>query len=370
MKKIGTITFHAAHNFGSVLQAYALQTFVEKNIENIQYEIINFRTNLQKQFYSPLKKWNNPKNIIKNIMIVPFLKEYKIKYDKFEKFINDDLHITKKEYRNEEELKKSCNRYDYYISGSDQIWNVRAHDFNNCYYLSFVESKNKIAYSPSFGPLKIDWNKYNKEQVSNYLNKYKSISVREFGSHENIVELIDKEVPILVDPTMLLTGEDWRKISSNMKLDFEYILLYCLEPSRKLINKVKEISRKIKLPVVITKYNNKYDYINPFIKIYSSGPKDFISLIDNAKLIISTSFHGTVFSLLLHKPFFTIGCGSDRRIKNLLNMFNLMNRNLDLDNNDISFNNEIYDLDFSKFDRIISNERLKSRDFLLKALEE
>lgn len=369
MKKIGVITFHAAHNFGSVLQAYALQSFIENNFNNISYEIINFRTTEQKELYKPLKKWNNLKNVMKNVMMLPFLKQYIKKYDKFEHFIKYDLNITKKEYHDSKELIELCDSYDYYISGSDQIWNVRTKDFSDVYYLSFTKSKNKIAYAPSFGPLEIEWEKYDKKNISTYLKEYNKISVREIGSVENILKLIDKEVPILIDPTMLLTGTEWGKIESKVSVKFEYIFLYCLEPSVKLINKVKEISKIMNLPVVISKYNNKYDYINPFIKMYDVGPNDFISLIKNAKLVISTSFHGTVFSILLHRPFFTIECDKDKRIWNLLKMVRMEKRNLNI-NQKIINNNDVYNLDFTIADKIINDERIKSKNFLIGALEE
>ena len=179
MKKIATITFHASYNYGSNLQAYALQEFIKKLCHNdCKYNIINLRTEVQKGMYkSPFYK-KNIRNLIKFLILFKYVNQFNKKEIYFENFINEKLNLTK-EYKNYDELKNEKFDYDYYISGSDQLWNLQATDFDWSYYLEFIDSKNKISYAGSFGPIKRNWTNEEKRRVVRNLKKYKYISVRE-----------------------------------------------------------------------------------------------------------------------------------------------------------------------------------------------
>ena len=174
MAKIGTVTFHGAQNFGSVLQTYALQEFVaglyKEAGQTCNYNVINYRTEFQKSFYSIYKSVKNPKNIVKNAVAFRYNSALKIKNQKFEEFLNNYINLTD-EISESEDLERFGSDFDYYISGSDQIWNVRAADFESAYYLDFVKNGKKISYAASFGPLKIDWNLYGKEKYSLLLSE-------------------------------------------------------------------------------------------------------------------------------------------------------------------------------------------------------
>ena len=168
MDKIATITFHRAHNFGSVLQTYALQEYICKMYKEcnkeIQYQVIDFCSTEQKDLYSVFKPNVSWKNVIKNIITIPYAKKLQIKHRKFETFIEEEFNLTQK-YCEERELLENPPVADYYISGSDQLWNVRTLDFSDVYYLNFVKSGKKLSYAASFGPLKIDWQHYDKEKI-------------------------------------------------------------------------------------------------------------------------------------------------------------------------------------------------------------
>lgn len=151
MKTVGIITFHAAHNYGSNLQAYALQRTIENMGEVC--EIINFRTERQRDQYRPLTKRKGLKYLFKNGYFLLNYRTRKEKYNCFEKFIKDYLKKGEKEYSSLEELKSSPPQYDCYVSGSDQIWNTVPVDADDAYFLPFVKSGKKIAYAPSFGQL-------------------------------------------------------------------------------------------------------------------------------------------------------------------------------------------------------------------------
>lgn len=150
MKKVGTITFHAAHNYGSVLQAYALKKVI--NDLGFENEIINFRTDRQKDQYTPLTKRKGLKYMVKNSYFLLHYASRKRKYLKFEDFINRYLiSSNQKVYSSMQELIENPPEYDCYISGSDQIWNTVPNDADMSYFLPFVKHTIKIAYAPSFG---------------------------------------------------------------------------------------------------------------------------------------------------------------------------------------------------------------------------
>lgn len=371
MKKIAVITFHRAHNFGSVLQTYALQECVKllenEQQEDVNYQVIDLFTEKQEQLYAVFKKNNCVKNIVKNILALPYSKKLKKKYDKFNAFIKKNFYLTDR-YMNDEELYNNPPKADYYISGSDQIWNVRALDFSSSYYLDFVEKGKRISYSASFGPLNIDWSQYNAEKVVDCLEKYECISVRENGSAENIQKLIGQEVEIHVDPTLLLKKEQWRKVQSNANYNSgKYILLYCLEPSKKQLKLADAISKKLELPIVVLRYNNKNDMFNHYVKKYDSGPEDFLAYIDHAALVISSSFHGTVFSMIYHKPFYVFGGMNDNRISTMLIKMGMEERSLN-SLKDIERVN-LLQPDAKKIENVLEYERGRSKEYLRRALE-
>ena len=152
MNKVGIITFHGAHNYGSALQVYALQKVIT---DKLYYpcEIIDFRTEAQKDQYRPLTKRKGVKYFLKNLYFLLYYTERKKKYDLFEEFISEYLKLSDVQYDTEEKLERSDLSYSHYISGSDQIWNTVPNDASMMYFLPFVKKGKKIAYAPSFGQL-------------------------------------------------------------------------------------------------------------------------------------------------------------------------------------------------------------------------
>lgn len=370
MKKIATVTFHRAHNFGSVLQTYALQECIktlceEKKIE-VEYRVIDLFTDNQEQLYTVFKKNSSIKNLVKNVITIPFSKQLKIKYNKFNCFVKENFQLTPK-YKTDEELRNNPPIADYYISGSDQIWNVRAKDFSLSYYLDFVKKGKKISYAASFGPLEIEWDKYDKNKIGNLLSEYDNISVREQGSLKNVEILTNQVGEIHVDPTLLLTKGQWRKVQSNIKGGLgKYILLYCLEPTKEQLKIANAISHKLGLPILVLRYNNKNDMFNRYIKKYDSGPRDFLAYIDHAALVLSSSFHGTVFSLIYHKPFYVFNGMNDNRISTLLTKTNMVERSISTlkDIERIS----LISPDETIIEYVLESERNKSKEYLRRAL--
>lgn len=369
MYKIATVTFHRAHNFGSVLQTYALQTYVQRIFEKqgqiVDYKIVDFYPEKQKEFYRIFKKERNIKNLVKNIMALPYKKKLEEKYSKFERFMEKNYNLTD-QYKTEKELFENKPEVDCYISGSDQLWNVRSLDFSDIYYLSFAGEEKKISYAASFGPLKIDWKNYREEKYKKLLKKYECISVREKGSQKNVEYLTDESCSVNVDPTLLLSAEEWRRIQSTANYkNGQYILLYCLEPTKKQIKMAKMISKKLKLPIVVLRYNNKNDIINSFVKRYDSGPEDFLAYVDHAALVLSSSFHGTAFSMIYDKAFYVFDGKKDNRIFSLLSKMDMQDRSIETFDEIERVN--LKKPSKEKIKKVLSEEEKASRTYLQKA---
>lgn len=370
MKKIAAITFHGSYNFGSNLQAYALQEYIKKlakeNNKEIKYKIINYRTQIQKDMYDYKKNGTFYKKILNTIFLKKVMEQ---RQENYENFMRNCLDLTD-EYNEKEELEKL--NYDYYISGSDQIWNLATYDFDWAYFLDFVSNGKKIAYAPSLGPKKLDIGEESKKKIKSLVNKYDNVSVREQGSKERLAEIIEnqKDININIDPTILLEKNDWEKIIKEEPiLKGNYILFYTLRMSKERAKFLKEISKKMKMPIVVANQSLRYDYIYGFKRQYQSGPLEFLNLIKNAKLVISSSFHGTVFSILLNKPFYTLDGINDSRIKNLLNITNLENRSISINDDLDEKLKDAFSIEFSFCNDKLENERKRSREYLENALD-
>lgn len=365
LKKVGIITFHAAHNYGSVLQAYALQ----KIIANMGYkcEIINLRTPKQIEIYSILTKRKGLKYILKNAYHLLYLKKRKIRHRRFEEYISSKYILSEQEYSSCDELIKNPPEYDFYISGSDQIWNLATGDSDLAYFLAFVKSGKKIAYAPSFGPIG-DLNVEQKEIIKNLIKDYHFLSIRENSGASLVDELIGEKIPVLIDPAMLLKKSEWDIISKPVTVNFDYIFFYTLFATPYMIKTVRALSRKLNLPVITPYVSNQYDVITNFIKTTDCGPCEFLSYIKNAKIVCTSSLHSTVFSILYEKPFFAIDGMKDKRINTLLTKTSLTHRAITLNEFEGKIKN-CYNIDFSEAKKTLKTEKIKSMEFLTKALK-
>ena len=203
MKKVGILTFHAAYNYGAVLQAYALK----EEIKNLGYEckIINFRSKSQIKKYSVINTTKFNKAVLaKNIQNIFYIKQIKGRNEKFEKFINQKLDIYPKESISEKEIEKVINEFDYIICGSDQIWNLseKVDDKNMCYFLNYKGNFKKISYAASFGDSIKEIEK-DKDEILPLLKDFNYISVREKDAQKFLEKNAIKS-QLTLDPTLLM----------------------------------------------------------------------------------------------------------------------------------------------------------------------
>lgn len=371
MKKIGIITFHNSYNCGSMLESYAIQKKIS-DIKKNKVEIINFSNDGQHEVYAEWYKNNSLKNIIKNILIFPARKRIKNNNHMYEKFKNEYFNLTKS-YSSINEL--SDEEYDYVVSGSDQIWNITIEDGDDAYFLPWVKKAKKIAYAPSFGAKRIkdftdDYKKY-----CDYINDYDFLSVRESNGQKWIKEMTGKKVPILLDPTLLLKREDYDKlVDNNISTPKKYIFFYSPGFDKKICEYVKKISEKYNLKVIT--WSTKSYYIKRvkrfgFELAEYENPSSYLYYIKNAELVLTTSFHGTIFSTIYNKKFITIKnggmYGDDDRVITLLNQLEMMDRLIP----HIFDENFDYmkDIDYSKYNENVNKLSKISEDYLRKSLQ-
>lgn len=321
--KTATMTFHAAHNYGSCLQAYALQrTILELGHDN---QIINFRTSRQTDMYNVFTRRKGIKYVIKNLMRGMHYVALKEKHRRFEEFIDTKLLLTNEKYTSLQELENATFDFDCYVAGSDQIWNPIPTDFDWAYYLPFVKRGKRIAYAPSFGPLSALGDDIAQKRIGEYVSLFDGVTVRDNDAAEKMRKLKIGDPCVVVDPTLLLDKASWEALVSQKRVhEGRYIFFYTLFADHEMIEMVKALSQKLGLPVVVSNFSNQHDMLNPFKKHYDAGPLEFLNLIYHAEAVITSSFHGTVFSTIFQKRLYSIRGTSDARISTLLNALGMI----------------------------------------------
>lgn len=375
MGKLGIITFHSAHNYGSVLQAYALQKAIKRRV-NYKCETINFIPPNQDEMYAVYCKNDSLKNVLKNTVAFFNKKMLEDRQVKFDNFINNRLDLSNKIYKSREELKNNVDDYDVLVCGSDQIWNISALDFDDSYFLTFSNNSKKISYAPSMGGGNPFNNDEVKNKISGYLQSFTALSVREERGKSVLNQIIDKDVEIVLDPTLLLGSEEWDEICSDRVIDGDYIFFYSIDYNDDVIKVVEKISKKLNLPVVVL-YSTRKTYkavIHGFKVSKYQSPTDFLSLIKHSKLVLSNSFHGNVFAIIYRKPFYVVRgtyngeINTDDRMTTLLNHFNLQDRQINI-NNVNEIDNYLI-VDYNKSENLINNWREKSINYLSNSIGE
>lgn len=364
MLRIAIITFQYAHNYGSVLQAYALKTLLEN--KKYKVSVINFIHRGDFEQYKLFRKKYYYKHPWGLVLDVIYLKQNKNRIRNFESFVNENLNLTPKKYFNSNDMKELNKEFDIFICGSDQIWNLDCTGgVEPAYFLDFADkNKLKIAYAPSLSHQKFSKN-YN-EDLKKALRNIDYISIREKTTLPLIEKLTDKTINVVLDPTLLLEKEYYEKLlPSNSLKEEKYIFVYMLEYNRELIKFCNKYSKEHKIKLIYIT-NRRYNGIS-MIKgenAFEVGPDRFLEYILNAEIIITNSFHATVFSVIFHKQFIVFKTKrSSSRMKDLLLSLGIKGR---IYGENLNINNTI---DYSKIDEILSNLRKTSLMYIEKALK-
>lgn len=331
---IGILTFHNAHNYGAVLQAYALRNKIRKLGHNA--EILNYRnkaisaqypTNLMEgickpAFYkrSEIKEWK------KKVEKCNFQqKEWNTQYQKFEKFINEILLENKLEQVLPENLEKL--NIDCFILGSDQIWTEDLTGGADLVYFGQFKTKAKKAvYAASRRDsfLTEEQKSFFEEHLLNFSN----ISTREKILSEKLSDICKREIETVIDPTLLLSKEDYEIIEEKPKMKSKYVLVYFLCEDE-VLSKCAAWLAEVKQLEIVEIHFYKVQGINPYtINRADCGPQEFLGYFSDAEYILTNSFHGCVFSIIYNKKFWAIYDKDDRK-DNLLTNLNLKERHID-----------------------------------------
>lgn len=376
MKKIGILTYHTSHNIGSMLQSYALQTYLEKKY-NCKVEFIDYSSPAQQNMYSIFPKIKNIKEFVKNIISGVFYPLFKIRFDDFEKFKNNYLNLSERKYTFTNEIDELEISYDYIFLGSDQIWNVNCLDFTNAYFADFKTKAKIIAYAPSLGGQNILTAKIDVNYVKQLIEKIDCLSVREVNGKKWLEKLTNRSFEVVADPTLLIDKKSWYSFLENHKEQPKYenyIFFYGVPFSKDTYSIVEKISKKLNLKVIMLDAKSwiyNFCFIRGFILEKHCSPLDYLSLIKNSSLVITTSFHGTIFSTIFEKDFWTITFNGtnpdDDRVSTLLKQLGLEDRLVYLEDIltiDLSQKVEYYNYE-SKLSPLIS----KSIEFIDSSLQ-
>lgn len=359
MKKVGIITIFDLSNYGNRLQAYALFKVLENlkcQVMEVRYCGNSFKAFLKEivkrnrlllicyYFFNGILKGNNLFSVIKRC------KRFSI-FSSFTKKIKSRLIFS------------DSKDFDYYVCGSDQIWNPNfAGDLG--YFAAFAAKEKRISYSASFGlsalPEK-DISRYTK-----YLNDMQYISVREDQGAEIVKQLTEKQAEVLIDPTLMIDKDEWKSVAKKPKIKIpeKYILTYFLSKfSEETDMYIKRIAKENNLQIIPLHGFEENDYWN------SAGPSEFIWLIENASLVCTDSFHASIFSVLMDTPFIAFkrnyaNNDMSSRFESLLGKFGLKDRRFEQLQEGDEFKK-----DYGHITEILKSEREKSIKFLMNALD-
>ena len=360
--KVGILTFHGADNYGAVLQAFALQEYIRslnndvdmvnyspkavlKDYKTFSFAFSNTFTGVKKYLLHPLIL------LRRFIRIIPFTRRAK-KFDNFRKCFFD---LSEPSYTDIEKIPQD---YDAYVIGSDQVWNTKiSQDGEPVYFGKFKKNINSIciSYAASAGDCEELLN------TSESFDDFDAISVREISLKNLLQSKFNIASEIVADPTLLVEPEVWNQVAatSTYNTPEKYVLVYMVYYTEKALSIAKKIARKKNMKVLIIDFCRitKNHFISPI------GPEDFVSLFKNASYVVTTSFHGTVFSVIFNRNFYFVSTKrkGENRVRLLLNDLKLEHRIID-------DTPELKPIDYAYAMKILPELRASSEAFLQKTL--
>ena len=361
-KSIATVTWISYRNAGTYLQAYALQkVLISLGYDSMIIDDSKILGSYPQKRFSPIRFLRSLKPSVKR-----FNHAYRKTAEEFQQFRNQYLQIDS-EWTYASDLSR---KYDAYVAGSDQIWSP-ATKFEGFYYLDFT-SGHKIAYAPSFGVS--DYPDARKALVAPLLAEFSSISVRERKGAEILKSKFGIDAEVVVDPTLLMTREEWEtglQLSSPGRSGKPYLLCYLLTYNSQYIDFIKRYAEAAGLEFKLVVHSAAMTGITDD-ELYV-GPAGFVDAIRGAEIVMTDSYHGTIFSMIFQKDFYAFRRFSDTssesqnsRLESLLGQVGLECRCLSQELLEISHN----DIDYVQVGRKLAAMRQNSMDYLKKALSE
>lgn len=379
-KTVGILTYAYYDNYGTMLQAYALQELVEQ--QGISANIINFKPVIKLEtkelIYIRIKnipcyffQFNEYLKKTKKKLVLKRNKQwFEERHKLFDEFFKANIILGKKKYITCEELKEFPPEYDAYIVGSDQTWNPYVSGGPEAFFLTFVDdSTKKGSYAPSLTVTFL-----NEEQQKNYkerLSSFSFLSCREKAGAAYLSSMLGRPVQAVIDPTLLLRKEYWNQVAADRSSEGDYILTYFLGDVLEHRIFVEKLSQRVNMRVVSIPMSYLEFENNRFEK-QMAGPAEFLALIRDARFVCTDSFHGTMFSINFGVSFFSFCKAQDsdvsaqnNRLYDALQQFGLENRIIkDFDSADTV---EL-DVDYKKADACVAAHRKQSSDYLTEML--
>ena len=348
--KVGILTFSKSINYGAALQAVALKHTVSSlgaDVTVMDHPCALIDSSSKVFDFSCIL---SPKYVITHMINMPIaIKRAKA----FKRFWSSNFEFGSDDPKN----------YDMVIVGSDQVWNYNLTGDDTFYFLDFKNPNvKKASYAASFGLSEID--DKHKDRISAFLNDFDAISVREKTGADIASKMTGREVPTVLDPTLLFDKERWSVLSDRNFKEKGYIFVYTVFNSDTLWDFAYKLSEKTGLPIKTISYS-KFHRRNAHYS-YSAGPDEWVSHIMNADYVITNSFHGFAFSVNLEKQFYfemppkSSGVGS--RLYDMADTFGLLDRELSVADNGV--------IDYSKVTPMVEEARKHSLDFLRNILND
>ena len=391
--KIGIVTFVKADNYGAELQAYALQQKLNMlgydaevlDLEKEQGVMASSKRNIVTSLKKRIAYYGFFRGSIRFLQTIIGALEAKkarqknieqalAKHAIFERFFYEKIKHTH-DYIKLDELAVKELPYDVYIAGSDQIWNYMQTKRLDVFFLMFANRFNakKISYAASFSVPEIP--EELKEQYKVYLNNLDSISVREINAVKIVEELSSRKAVQVLDPTFLLTREEWVNnlaVKHYLNLPNRLVVIYTLSGSRYIYTLAKDIAKRLTADVVNIKSGyNRVKEDSGIIHITDAGPQEFITLFSKAVYVITDSFHGTAFSINFNIPFTSLlnpVSNINSRVLSILQQCKLQDRII-YDDGSKSRPNTL-DFSFKMANEVISDAREFSLSYINKSLSE
>lgn len=384
-RKVGISTVYTGFNYGSSLQAYASKVYLSKM--GYEVEVLSHKEGIVKGRDIRINKiaamflrtfWRS--SLFKKTFLTyknSLKKEIDIETkEAFLKFYDQKLKPSKYSWK---ELKEYAKQKETLacVCGSDQIWNATNVYIDPIFYLRFAPKHKRIAYAPSFGKNIVP--EYNQKVIRKYITDIPYISVREEQGTKIVKELINKEVPSVVDPTLLLNKEEWvNQIENTISKPEQYILVYFLDkPSERALAYIRTLQEQSKLPLVAISYKHQEFEAFKNIEHKNAGPEQFLDLVNHASFVCTDSFHGMIFSANFNTPFYIFqrdyGTATDQssRIVSILNKLGLQDRFISQisqpKKTELAEVNLV--MDFTKANQLLEMERSKSKHYLQQAFE-
>lgn len=369
MKKAGLITYHNNRNYGAALQCYALQRAVSDM--GVDCRVINYIPPVEKRENRLFDFSLSASAAIRNIRTLLSLSKRIRRKRAFEDFNSRCFRLTADAYRLPEQITQENLGMDMYITGSDQTFNLLISgdkEFRRAFFLPRITDAPKFAFAASMGENIGALSEDDALWIKERLKTYRAVSVREERTAQFIERLGLKKPPVLIDPSALFTAEEWNALCCSTGYESEeYILFYSVLSAPWVIRRVNAIARRTGLKVVAPHLKNRYELGCGFIRAEECGPGGFLSLVKNARLILTTSLHGTIFSLLYNKPFVAFVLGEGNRLQDIAGKAGVLSRLL-REEDAIPETDELLRMDFDGVNSALARERAHALSFLKNAL--